>query len=130
MQHAPSLIPAIIVLSLFLISGLLALGAALANWNWFFNSKNCRIFTSRLTRTQARWLYGILGILILLMTAVIARDLLARATPDSKPQPRPAVTVTATTKVYFDCNTSTNDLGNTIFSTPKALANSGAISRS
>lgn len=31
MHHAPALIPALIVLSLFLISGLLALGAALGN---------------------------------------------------------------------------------------------------
>ena len=39
MHHAPALIPALIVLSLFLISGLLALGAALGNWGWFFNSR-------------------------------------------------------------------------------------------
>lgn len=124
MQHTPSLIPSIIVLSLFLISGLLALGAALANWNWFFNSKNCRIFTARLTRGQARWLYGILGALILLMTVLIARDLLARATPLHEPQPIPATTT------HRDDSTATNDSGNTIFSTSNALAKSGAISRS
>ena len=85
MQHTPALIPAIIVLCLFLVSGILSLGAAIANWEWFFNSKNCRIFTSRLSRRQARWLYGLLGALILLMTAVIARDLLQKAKPHEPP---------------------------------------------
>lgn len=127
MHHAPALIPAIIVLCLFSISGLLALGAAIGNWGWFFNSKNCRLFTSRLSRGQARWLYGILGALILLMTVAIARDILPTAKPSHEPQPQQAA---PTTRLYRGSNTSTNDSGNTIFSTPKAPANSGAISRS
>ena len=126
MQHAPALIPAIIVLCLFLVSGILSLGAAMANWEWFFNSKNCRIFTSRLSRRQARWLYGLLGALILLMTAVIARDLLQKAKPH-EPQPR---STTAVTVVQRDCNTATNDSGSPIFATPNAPAKSGAISQS
>lgn len=127
MHHAPALIPAIIVLCLFSISGLLALGAAIGNWGWFFNSKNCRLFTARLSRRQARWLYGILGALILLMTAVIARDILPTAKPSHEPQPQPTAT---TTRLYRGNSTSTNDSGSTIFSTPKAPAKSGAISRS
>ena len=126
MQHAPALIPAIIVLCLFLVSGILSLGAAIANWEWFFNSKNCRIFTSRLSRRQARWLYGLLGALILLMTAVIARDLLQKTKPHD-PKALPASVVTA---VQRDCNTATNDSGSTIFATPNASAKSGAISQS
>lgn len=126
MQHAPALIPAIIVLCLFLTSGILSLGAAMANWEWFFNSKNCRIFTSRLSRRQARWLYGLLGVLILLMTAVIARDLLQKAKPHES-QPRSTTVVTV---VHRDCNTATNDSGSTIFATPNASAKSGAISQS
>lgn len=126
MQHAPALIPAIIVLCLFLVSGILSLGAAIANWEWFFNSKNCRIFTSRLSRRQARWLYGLLGALILLMTAVIARDLLQKTKPH-EPQPLSTAVVTV---VHRDCNTATNDSGSTIFATPNAPAKSGAISQS
>lgn len=127
MHHAPALIPDLIVLSLFLISGLLALGAALGNWGWFFNSKNCRLFTSRLTRRQARWLYGILGALILLMTAIIARDMLSQTASIREPQPHAAP---ASPTLYLGCNTSTNDSGNTTFSIVSASAKSGAISRS
>ena len=76
MEHSPEPIPALIVLCLFLLSGGLALAAAIANWEWFFNSKNCRMLTSRFSRAQARWLYGIIGSLILLMTLIIAADLL------------------------------------------------------
>lgn len=78
MNDTPALIPALIVLCLFLISGILSLCAAIADWNWFFNSKNCRMLTSRLSRRKARWLYGIIGCLILYMTVVIALDILSR----------------------------------------------------
>lgn len=100
MHHTPALIPAIIVLCLFLVSGLLALGAAIGNWGWFFNSKNCRMFTARLSRRQARWLYGILGMLILLMTAIIARDMLAPAKPVHEPLPQPATTTAPKTVAH------------------------------
>lgn len=78
MNDTPALIPALIVLCLFLISGILSLCAAIADWNWFFNSKNCRMLTSRLSRRKARWLYGIIGCLILYMTVVIALDILSK----------------------------------------------------
>ena len=78
MNDTPALIPALIVLCLFLISGILSLGAAIADWNWFFNSKNCHMLTSRLSRRKARWLYGIIGCLILYMTVVIALDILSK----------------------------------------------------
>lgn len=123
MEQSPALIPAIIVLALFLLSGILSLGAAIANWNWFFNSKNCRMLTAQLSRNQARFLYGIIGSLILLMTAIMARDILSKAKPAHEPQP-----VQHTTAIYRDCKISTNDLGSTIFSTVKATANKGAIS--
>ena len=71
MNDTPALIPALIVLCLFLISGILSLCAAIADWNWFFNSKN-------LSRRKARWLYGIIGCLILYMTVVIALDILSK----------------------------------------------------
>lgn len=123
MEQSPALIPAIIVLALFLLSGILSLGAAIANWNWFFNSKNCRMLTAHLSRNQARFLYGIIGSLILLMTAIMAHDILSKAKPAHEPQP-----VQHTTAIYRDCKISTNDLGSTIFFTVKAAANNGAIS--
>ena len=48
MNDTPALIPALIVLCLFLISGILSLCAAIADWNWFFNSKNCRMLLRKL----------------------------------------------------------------------------------
>ncbi len=69
------LIPTIIVLALFLLSGILSLCAALGNWSWFFHSKNARMLTARLSRTQSRWFYGIIGLFILIMTALIAYDI-------------------------------------------------------
>lgn len=104
MEHAPELIPALIVLSLFLLSGILALTAAIANWEWFFNSKNCRMLTTKLSRRQARWLYGIIGGLILLMTIVIAADMLPATKTNREPRPQPVQTITS---AYFDNNIST-----------------------
>ncbi len=69
------LIPTIIMLALFLLSGILSLCAAIGNWSWFFNSKNARMLTTRLSRPQARWLYGIIGSFILIMTALIVVDI-------------------------------------------------------
>ncbi len=74
-----TLISTLIVLTLFLFSGILSLGAAIGNWAWFFNSKNARMLTGKLSRTQSRWLYGIVGIFILLMVIIISNDLLRTA---------------------------------------------------
>ncbi len=71
------LIPTLIVLGLFLFSGLLALGAAIGNWKWFFHSKNARMLTGRLSHNHARWLYAIVGLFILIMTIIIALDIIA-----------------------------------------------------
>lgn len=127
MEHAPELIPALIVLSLFLLSGILALTAAIANWEWFFNSKNCRMLTTKLSRRQARWLYGIIGGLILLMTIVIAADMLPATKTAREPLPQ-SERLTPTS--YLDNKISTNVSGKTILSTPIASANNGAMSSS
>ncbi|MDE6348502.1 MAG: immunity 17 family protein [Bacteroides sp.] len=58
-----------IVQGIFAVTGLLALLAALLNWNWFFTARNTQFVVQNVGRTQARWFYGVLGIL-LICTAV------------------------------------------------------------
>ncbi|MDR1004149.1 MAG: immunity 17 family protein [Prevotellaceae bacterium] len=60
-------------------SGIIALLASILNWNWFFNTGNIRQWAGRLGRRYARWIYGVLG-LLLIITAIIIQ---LTATPHS-----------------------------------------------
>jgi hypothetical protein len=60
-------IGAIITAAIFAIVGLLSVVAAIANWDWFFNSLNAQLYTGRMSRRAARIIYFILGVLILIM---------------------------------------------------------------
>lgn len=51
----------------FTCVGVFAIVAALASWDWFFNSPNVRILTGRLSRPKARVVYFVIGLAILLM---------------------------------------------------------------
>ncbi|MGN0066147.1 MAG: immunity 17 family protein [Bacteroides sp.] len=57
-----------LILGIFALTGLLALLAALCNWDWFFTARNAQFIVQNVGRRQARWFYGLLG-LILLATA-------------------------------------------------------------
>lgn len=50
---------------LFLLAGLMALLAAVCNWEWFFSSDNAALVVRHLGRTKSRWLYGALGALFI-----------------------------------------------------------------
>ena len=54
---------------LFTLAGLLAILAALLNWDWFFTAENTRFLVKSIGRERTRLLYGILG-LALIGTAV------------------------------------------------------------
>lgn len=58
-----------IVQLIFLLAGITSLLAALRNWDWFFTARNMPAAVQNVGRLQARWFYGILGIL-LIATAV------------------------------------------------------------
>ncbi|WP_455496842.1 immunity 17 family protein [Coprobacter sp.] len=47
----------------------------MANWEWFFNSDNGKIFVRLLKRTGARIFYAILGILIWIMSICIYTEI-------------------------------------------------------
>lgn len=56
-----------ILAGLFFISGALSLVAAIAGWNWFFDTYNVKILTGRMSRRLSRVLYALLGLAIMAM---------------------------------------------------------------
>lgn len=49
---------------LFSAVGLMAVGASVANSEWFFSSENARMLTGRMSRRSARVLYLLAGLAI------------------------------------------------------------------
>ena len=58
-----------LIQGIFAIVGLLAIGASLFNWNWFFQSQNTRFIVQNVGRKRARLFYTALG-LLMIATAV------------------------------------------------------------
>ena len=50
-----------IIQAIFVIVGLLAILAALFNWDWFFNAHNSQFIVCNVGRKQARLFYALLG---------------------------------------------------------------------
>ncbi|MGN0036676.1 MAG: immunity 17 family protein [Bacteroidaceae bacterium] len=57
--------PHYFILTLFAGAGVLTLTAAIANWDWFFLSRNAQTYTRMLGRRRARLVYGLFGIAML-----------------------------------------------------------------
>lgn len=60
--------PHFIVQAIFVIAGLVALLAAIFNWEWFFTSRNAQSLVRGVGRQRARLFYGALGILCIGMS--------------------------------------------------------------
>ncbi|MDR0894902.1 MAG: immunity 17 family protein [Prevotellaceae bacterium] len=60
-----------IAIAILAASGILALLASLFNWNWFFNTGNIRAWAGRLGRLRTRWIYGVLGALLILTAIMV-----------------------------------------------------------
>ena len=58
-----------LIQGIFAIVGLLAIGASLFNWNWFFQSQNTRFIVQNVGRKRAHLFYAALG-LLMIATAV------------------------------------------------------------
>ena len=58
-----------LIQGIFAIVGILAIGASLFNWNWFFQSQNTRFIVQNVGRKRARLFYAALG-LLMIATAV------------------------------------------------------------
>ena len=54
-----------LIQGIFAIVGLLAIGASLFNWNWFFQSQNTRFIVQNVGRKRARLFYAALGLLMI-----------------------------------------------------------------
>ncbi|MEG1585239.1 MAG: immunity 17 family protein [Bacteroidales bacterium] len=52
---------------LFLIIGAFSFLAGILNWNWFFHSVNASIFLRWFGRTGARYFYGTIGIIVVVI---------------------------------------------------------------
>lgn len=54
-----------IIQALFVLVGLLALLAALFNWDWFFMAQNTQFVVANVGRKQARLFYAVIGVLMI-----------------------------------------------------------------
>jgi threonine/homoserine/homoserine lactone efflux protein len=50
---------------IFAATGVIALLAAILDWEWFFTTENTRYLVKRFKRKGARWIYGIIGVLFI-----------------------------------------------------------------
>lgn len=57
-----------IIQLIFILAGTTSLLAALLNWEWFFTAKNAQFIVQNVGRKQARWFYGVLGIILIAMS--------------------------------------------------------------
>lgn len=54
-----------IVQGIFATAGITALLASLLDWDWFFTARNTQFIVQNVGRRQARWFYGLLGIILI-----------------------------------------------------------------
>ncbi len=62
--------PHYFIISLFALSGIVSLLAAVLDWDWFFTAQNTRFIVRSLGRRRARWCYGVLGVVLVGMAVV------------------------------------------------------------
>ena len=56
-----------IIQGIFALAGIVSLLAAVLDWEWFFTARNTRFIVQNVGRRQARWFYGVLGLLLIAM---------------------------------------------------------------
>jgi len=59
------------LLLLFVAAGIISLAVSLVDSDWFFQSPNTRFIVSRWGRTAARWFYGVVGVVLLAVSALL-----------------------------------------------------------
>ena len=58
-----------IIQGIFAFAGIVSLLASLFNWDWFFTARNAQFVVRNVGRRQARWFYGVLGVILIGMAA-------------------------------------------------------------
>lgn len=56
------MMPHYLVQGIFVLAGLVALLAAVCNWEWFFTARNTQSVVRAVGRGRARWFYAALGV--------------------------------------------------------------------
>lgn len=54
-----------VVQAIFLLAGAISLLSSLFDWEWFFTTDNARFAVKRFGRNGARWIYGMVGALLI-----------------------------------------------------------------
>lgn len=57
-----------IVQGIFALAGIISLLASVLNWEWFFTARNAQVIVRNVGRRQARWFYGVLGVILIAMS--------------------------------------------------------------
>ena len=57
-----------LIQGIFAAAGIVSLLAALLDWDWFFTAQNTLFVVRNVGRRQARWFYGILGMILIGMS--------------------------------------------------------------
>lgn len=63
---------------LFLAAGLFSLAGAIFNWDWFIESRKAWLFRKLFGRTGTRIIYGVLGIVIIVMGGLVGFGIVER----------------------------------------------------
>lgn len=50
-----------LIQGIFVVVGLIAIGASLFNWDWFFKAQNTQFIVHNVGRKHARFFYALLG---------------------------------------------------------------------
>ena len=57
-----------IIQGIFVVAGIIALLAAILDGDWFFTAQNTQFVVRNVGHRQARWFYGILGMILIGMS--------------------------------------------------------------
>ena len=71
-----------IIQGIFVVAGIIALLAAILDWDWFFTAQNTQFVVRNVGRRQARWFYGILGMLLIGMSVFFFPEYTANMTAE------------------------------------------------
>ncbi|MGL5227722.1 MAG: immunity 17 family protein [Bacteroidales bacterium] len=69
-------IKGIITVFIFIMPGVIALLGALFNWDWFYQTRMAEFFVNSFGRVGSRFFYGVLGVMLILASLSILRNIL------------------------------------------------------
>ncbi len=63
------------IITLFALAGVVSVLAAVLDWEWFFTAQNTRFIVRSLGRRRARWCYGLLGVVLVVLAVFFFRQI-------------------------------------------------------